>query len=371
MVATSKGTHAPMPSTTPPPGTDPARHTQRLPRRIHRLRTLGMGLAALPTGMVLLENQAGPGAWAFLLFTTVVWPQLALWLALRHPEPFRGEIRNLLVDSILAGMWVPLMAFNLLPSVLLVTLTTVDKISTGIDRLWYWSLPLMAAGAVAVGAATGFEMQPMTSMAVMVACLPMLMIHSIAVSQASYHLVRKVKRQNRQLDELSRRDTLTALDSRRYWQEQAALLLDQCAATGEPATLLMIDIDHFKAINDRHGHAAGDDVLRATAEVIRHSIRQQDAAGRLGGDEFAVLLRGTDVAAAGIVAQRIREGVQALNVQSAPGLQPTVSLGLAKATATGLRTWLEAADRALCQAKSRGRNQMAVDDGLQAAVDLP
>jgi diguanylate cyclase len=322
-----------------------------------------MGLAALPTGMVLLENQAGAGHWVFLLFTTVVWPQLALWLALRHPAPFRGEIRNLLVDSILAGMWVPLMAFNLLPSVLLVTLTTVDKISTGIDRLWYWSLPLMAAGALAVGVSTGFEMQPMTSMAVMVACLPMLMIHSIAVSQASYRLVRKVKRQNRQLDELSRRDTLTALDSRRHWQEQAALLMDQCAATGEPATLLMIDIDHFKAIND--------DVLRATAQVIRHSIRSHDAAGRLGGDEFAILLRGTDVEAAGIVAQRIREGVQALRLESAPGLQPTVSLGLAKATgsAEGLRAWLEAADRALYQAKSRGRNQLAIDEDLQPLAD--
>ena len=98
---------------------------------------LGMGLAALPIGMVLLENQAGAGHWGFLLFTTILWPQLALWLALRHREPFRGEIRNLLLDSILAGMWVPLMAFNLLTSVMLVTLATVDKISTGIDRLWY------------------------------------------------------------------------------------------------------------------------------------------------------------------------------------------------------------------------------------------
>lgn len=362
-----------MPSDTPPPGTDPARHAQRLPRRIHRLRMLGMGLAALPIGMVLLENQAGAGHWGFLLFTAILWPQLALWLALRHREPFRGEIRNLLLDSILAGMWVPLMAFNLLPSVMLVTLATVDKISTGIDRLWYWSLPLMLAGGIAAGLATGFELQPVTSMAVMIACLPMLLIHSIAVSQASYRLVRKVKRQNRQLDELSRRDTLTGLDSRRHWQERASALLEQCAATGDPATLLMIDIDHFKAINDHHGHAAGDDVLRATADVIRHSIRGQDDAGRLGGDEFAVVLRHTDVEAAATVARRIREGVEALRVQSAPGLRPTVSLGLAQAMAPqdGLRAWMEAADRALYRAKSAGRNRLAVYDGLEAAIDTP
>ena len=80
-----------MPSDTPPPGIDPARHAQRLPRRIHRLRMLGMGLAALPIGMVLLENQAGAGHWGFLLFTTILWPQLALWLALRLERIERGH----------------------------------------------------------------------------------------------------------------------------------------------------------------------------------------------------------------------------------------------------------------------------------------
>ncbi|SDQ61603.1 diguanylate cyclase [Pseudoxanthomonas sp. CF385] len=363
-----------MPFDVSPSDAHPVRHhAQRLPRRIYRLRMLGMGLAALPVGAVLLENGAGWGAWAWLGFTALLWPQLAYWLALRHREPFRGEIRNLLIDSTLAGMWVPLMAFNLLPSVLLVTLATVDKISTGIDRLWYWSLPLMLAGALLAGALTGFELSPVTSMPVMLACLPMLLIHSIAVSQASYRLVRKVKRQNRMLDELSRRDTLTGLDSRRYWQDQAALLLAQCAETGEPATLMMIDIDHFKTINDRHGHAAGDDMLRAVAGVIGHSIRTLDCAGRLGGDEFAVLLRGSDLVAAEKVARRIREGVEALRLDSAPGLQPTVSLGLARADASsaGLRAWLEAADRALYRAKSNGRNQWAVHEGLQTATVTP
>lgn len=363
-----------MPFDAAPTDALPARHhAQRLPRRIYRLRMLGMGLAALPVGAVLLENGAGWATWAWLGFTALVWPQLAYWLALRHPEPYRGEIRNLLVDSALAGMWVPLMAFNLLPSVLLLTLATVDKISTGIDRLWYWSMPFMLGGALLAGAITGFELRPVTSMTVMLACLPMLLIHSIAVSQASYRLVRKVKRQNRLLDELSRRDTLTGLDSRGHWQEQASRLLAQCAETSEQATLMMIDIDHFKTINDRHGHAAGDDMLRAVADVIRHSIRTLDCAGRLGGDEFAVLLRGSDLVAAEKVARRIREGVEALRLESAPGLHPTVSLGLASADASssGLRAWLEAADRALYRAKSNGRNQWAIHEGLHPATVAP
>ena len=357
-----------MPFTAPSPGTDPERHAQRLPRRIHRLRTLGMGLAALPTGMVLLENQAGAGHWVFLLFTTVVWPQLALWLALRHPAPFRGEIRNLLVDSILAGMWVPLMAFNLLPSVLLVTLATVDKISTGIDRLWYWSLPLMLAGGIAAGLATGFELQPVTSMAVMIACLPMLLIHSIAVSQASYRLVRKVKRQNRQLDELSRRDTLTSLDSRRHWQERASALLEQCAATGDPATLLMIDIDHFKAINDQFGHQQGDVMLKQFAQTLTQGLRKGDVLVRWGGEEFLLLLPNIDCRQAMHALQRLRRNGFGLRPDQTP---LTASIGVADMLEEGCNDWrqlIEIADQRMYAAKQQGRNRVIA--GSEPAPNL-
>ncbi len=359
-----------MPSRPLQTGDDPARHAQRLPRRIHRLRMLGMGLAALPLATVLLENGAPWWHWAWLAFTALLWPQLALWLALRHPQPHRGEIRNLLFDSVLAGSWVPLMSFNLLPSVLLVTLATMDKISTGIDRLWYWSLPLMLAGALVALAATGLDVRPITSMPVMVACLPMLMIHSIAVSRASYHLVRRVKQQNRLLDELSRRDALTGLDNRRHWQEQAQALLRRCAAVQAPAMLMMIDIDHFKTINDRHGHSAGDDVLRAAADVIRASLDAGDCAGRWGGDEFVVLMTGADLARARRVVERIRAGMEALGRRRQHGPQPTVSLGLAVADAPeqGLHLWLDAADRALYSAKRGGRNRLAVH-GMETAEE--
>ncbi|WP_368563941.1 diguanylate cyclase [Pseudoxanthomonas sp. UTMC 1351] len=340
--------------------TDENGETHRLPRRIYRLRVLGMALASLCVAAVLHDNQAPLPIWLWLLFTGLVWPQLALLVATRSETPYHTEIRNLLFDSTLVGMWVALMQFNLLPSVLLITLATVDKISTGIQRLWLWSLGAMALGCVSAGLFTDFAFRPATSMQVLLACLPMLLIHSIAVSHASHRLVREVKRQNRMQDELSRVDVLTGLDSRRYWLAQAEHILQHRHDSGETATLLMIDVDHFKSINQAYGPAVGDEVLRAVATVIRGSIRNLDKAGRFGGDEFGLVLQGTGAQAAQIVAERIRHGVEAIATPGIPELRCTVSMGIAEAAEsdTDMLDWLESAGGALYRAKAEGRNRV-------------
>ena len=339
-----------------------------LPQRIYRLRMLGFGLGMPMIGVVLLEIDAPLASWVLLLFTGVLWPQIALLVARRSREPYRAELRNLLVDSALAGMWVPLMHFNLLPSTLLVTLATVDKIHTGISGLWLWSLPGVLAGILGMSLLTGFAFDPASSMPVVLASLPMLLIHTIACSLVGYRLTRKVQRQNRQLDELSRIDVLTGLDSRRHWQERAERLLQRRHSGGEAVTLLMVDVDHFKQVNDCHGHAVGDDVLRMIAAVVRRSIRPGDHAGRYGGDEFGIVLRG-DAVEAIEVAERIRRGVEALALPQLPQVACSVSLGLAEASEgdVTLRDWVESADRALYRAKSAGRNRVG---GQPRAAEL-
>ena len=218
----------------------------RMPRQVYPLRVLGMGLGGLALAAVLHENGAPPGAWLWLLFTALLWPQLALWLSLRSAHPHRTEVRNLLFDSALAGIWVGLMHFNLLPSVLLVTLATVDKISTGVPRQWLQSLPLVLAGMLLGAAATGFAFEPETSLLVMLASLPMLLIHTIAVSLAANRMIIRIREQNRELDRLHRIDALTGLAGRRHWQQRAEAALQALHEQGRSATLLMVDIDHFK-----------------------------------------------------------------------------------------------------------------------------
>ena len=334
---------------------------RQLSRRVYPLRALGMGLAGLVVGVVLWERNAGLAAWLCMAAISFVWPHVAHLLSRRSADPYRAEIRNLLVDSALAVVLVTLMHFNLLPSVLLVTLTMVDKITTGIRGLWARSLPGMAGAAVAGAAFNGFQWAPETSMPVILACLPVMVLHTLSVSLVSYRLIRRVSRQNQLLDELRRIDALTGLYDRGHWQEQAEATLRRHHATDEPACLVMLDIDHFKQINDQHGHTVGDEVLRALARIVLSNVRATDCAGRYGGDEFAIVLRGMHLDGATAVAHRIREQVQALQLHEMPGLQFTTSMGVATADHrhSSLRAWTNAADAELYQAKAAGRNRVS------------
>ncbi|RAR55562.1 UNVERIFIED_CONTAM: diguanylate cyclase [Acidovorax defluvii] len=334
---------------------------RQLSRRVYPLRALGMGLAGLVVGVVLWERNAGLAAWLCMAAISFVWPHVAHLLSRRSADPYRAEIRNLLVDSALAVVLVTLMHFNLLPSVLLVTLTMVDKITTGIRGLWARSLPGMAGAAVAGAAFNGFQWAPETSMPVILACLPVMVLHTLSVSLVSYRLIRRVSRQNQLLDELRRIDALTGLYDRGHWQEQAEATLRRHHATDEPACLVMLDIDHFKQVNDQHGHTVGDEVLRALARIVLSNVRATDCAGRYGGDEFAIVLRGMHLDGATAVAHRIREQVQALQLHDMPGLQFTTSMGVATADHrhSSLRAWTNAADAELYQAKAAGRNRVS------------
>ena len=337
---------------------DPKR---QLPRRVYPLRALGMGLGGVVVGVVLWERNASLAAWLCMALIALAWPHVAYQLSRRSADPYRAEIRNLLLDSALVVALVPLMHFNLLPSVLLLTLTMVDKITTGIHGLWARSLPGMAGAAAASAALNGFHWAPETSMPVIVACLPVIVLHTLSVSVVSYRLIRRVSQQNQLLDELRRIDALTGLYGRGHWQEQAEATLRRHHATDEPACLVMLDIDHFKQINDRHGHTVGDEVLRALARIVLSNVRTTDCAGRYGGDEFAIVLRGMPLDSATAVAHRIREQVQALQLHDMPDLQLTSSMGVAAADHRhdSLRAWTNAADAALYQAKAAGRNRVS------------
>ena len=319
-----------------------------------------MGLGGLLVASVLYERQAPALHWALWVFSILLWPHVAYLLARYSTDPFRAEKRNLLMDSAIAAMMVPLMQFNLLPSVVLVALTLADNFSTGIRRLWLHALAVtLGAGLVAT-----LLLQPVpvleSSLWVVLCTLPVLILHTLAVSVASYRLIRTVSQQNRQLETLRRMDAPSGLYARGHWQEQADSLLQRHHASGEPACMLMIDLDHFKRINDTHGHTAGDEVISAVAQAIRQCVRAQDCAGRYGGDEFAVVCGNTLPQEAMAIAQRIRQGIEALRLPELKHLRLTTSIGLAPAKQRHrvLRDWMNDADMALYRAKEAGRNQV-------------
>jgi diguanylate cyclase (GGDEF)-like protein len=170
---------------------------------------------------------------------------------------------------------------------------------------------------------------------------------------------------NQRLNRLAVTDGLTGLHNHRYLQEQLKLAVERSLRDGIKVALLIIDVDHFKMYNDRNGHPAGDEALRAVARVLGEGRRQVDTVARYGGEEFAVLLHDADHATAAEVAERIRQSVSTARIAHAekqPLGRLTVSIGVAVCpddgqTPEGL---LEAADIALYRAKKSGRDQVVV-----------
>jgi two-component system cell cycle response regulator len=131
------------------------------------------------------------------------------------------------------------------------------------------------------------------------------------------------------LCELSLKDPLTGLANRRHFRSVVDRAIDVVARSGEPALMLMLDIDHFKNVNDTHGHQAGDQVLQAIAKTLLGCVRPMDTVARLGGEEFAVMLPSCHTAYGSIVAERIRKAIETVPIQIAPGqtIQVTISIG--------------------------------------------
>jgi diguanylate cyclase (GGDEF)-like protein len=161
------------------------------------------------------------------------------------------------------------------------------------------------------------------------------------------------------------RDPLTGLGNRRHLERRCAELVPQAQREGRPLVLAQIDIDHFKAINDQHGHAAGDRVLVAMAALLRENMRAGDVVARHGGEEFVVLLPGMDADTAVEVCERLRERVAAhpWAALGGPAWPVTISIGLAGAPPYALQTLLLRADEALYRAKRTGRNRLCVAAG--------
>ncbi len=341
-------------------------------RRIYPLRVIGMALGGLAIASVLVEQHADPWRWGLMVASCLLWPQLAYVRAWLSANSYATEKRSLLIDSAIAGMWVPLLHFSLLPSVVLVTVTTFDKLSSGMRRLWLASLPGLFGATLLTTLIVRPPVELQSSLLVIACTLPLLVVHTLSSSIGSYRLIRTVSRQNKLLEVLQRTDPQTGLFARDHWQEHANDALQRFHATGQPACLLMIDIDHFKNINDTHGHLAGDEVIAAVGQLIRDSIRAEDSAGRYGGDEFAVLCRNLHASDAAAIAERIRSQLQTLRLAHHPQIRLTSSIGLASAQVefSSLQAWMKAADTALYAAKERGRNQVA-ERNLPLALGFP
>jgi diguanylate cyclase (GGDEF)-like protein len=189
---------------------------------------------------------------------------------------------------------------------------------------------------------------------------------------------RKMFSLENQLERLATTDSLTGAHNRRHFTHCAGVEIDRAHRYDHPLALLLLDIDHFKSINDNHGHAIGDEALRRVADTCRVTLRSSDSLGRIGGEEFAVLLPETTLSDAARMAERLRANLAQMEIplENSPGVVAndrkdsnlinhialTVSIGVSlwRGEDDSLEALLQRADTCLYRAKAEGRNQVVV-----------
>ncbi len=175
------------------------------------------------------------------------------------------------------------------------------------------------------------------------------------------------------LCDLSLRDPLTGLANRRHFHSVLEREIDRMARSGEAALLLMLDIDHFKKINDTHGHIAGDIVLQSVARTLNSCVRPMDTLARYGGEEFAIVLPSCQPAFGRSIAERIRLAVDSAIVKVSPTLDLHASVSIGGTYAfqwirTTTELWIERADNQLYLAKAAGRNRVSIEEQPDSTV---
>jgi diguanylate cyclase len=175
------------------------------------------------------------------------------------------------------------------------------------------------------------------------------------------------------LVDLSSRDALTGLANRRAFEMALGREIDRVARSGEPALLLTLDIDHFKAVNDQWGHAAGDQVLKAVAATLLDCVRPMDLVARIGGEEFAIILPSCASAFGEAVAERVRRRLEHLPVTINHDHRVTVTVSIGGAYApqwvrSRPSLWQERADQQLYLAKAQGRNLVRIEPTAMPVV---
>ncbi|HSI56563.1 MAG TPA: diguanylate cyclase [Ideonella sp.] len=329
-------------------------------KRNHLARSFGLLLGLLGVATAL-HVQGAPGwMWIPPMLHCLLWPHLAWWLARRADDPRQAEHRNLLVDHACGGAWTALMCFSVVPGAAALGLMSMNTMAGGGPRLLRHGLLAHAAGLLAGVLVFGLRWQPATDLLTTLACVPMLLLQPIAIGHTASLALRKLNHKHTELERQSRQDGLSGLYNRSHWEALVEAEFKRCRRSGQAATLVLTDLDHFKHINDAYGHAAGDAVIRRFAELLKSGLRLADVPGRYGGEEFGILLPGTAIAEAREVVERLREQLHQAPLMD--GVVVTASFGAVELSAEieHGNAWVRMADQMLYRAKHLGRDRLAM-----------
>ncbi|MBP7352327.1 GGDEF domain-containing protein [Comamonas sp. UBA7528] len=340
-------------------------------------RSTSFALLGLALGSQVQVQHGAVWLWGLLVLQFLVYPHLLYVRGLYAAHPRKAEVQHMLADALCFGAWAAVLDFSLWVSFILFVGASVNLLAFRSWVGWLEALVAMAAGVLLVGLVRPLHFVPDSSMLTTVLCMATLMAFLAVFAQDSYRRATMLHQQRSQLrnklDEIralkdrlteqAERDPLTGLLNRRMLEDSLPRLLESCRVRQTSLALMLLDVDFFKQTNDRHGHAAGDQLLQSLARHLQHSCRSQDMVFRYGGDEFLVLFPDTPIEVAWERAQTLRQAFAGRPRRlERHTVHATLSCGLAAfpAHANEAKALMERADDALYRAKAQGRNRVVV-----------
>nr|WP_314479254.1 diguanylate cyclase [uncultured Pseudomonas sp.] len=331
-------------------------------KRIYLPRVFGMGVGLFAVMAAMAPLAPPTWLWAVMLFNGLLWPHFAYLWAARSKAPYQAEQRNLFLDSLMGGFWAGAMHFNPLPTVTVLSMMTMNNVAAGGKTLVIRGCVAQVVGMLIACVLLGPGFQADATTLQVYACLPMLTLYPAALGWVCYRLAIKLAEHKRRLNTLSLTDSLTGLLNHGAWKDLLTVRFQSCRKQRSEAVIALIDIDHFKIINDTFGHVVGDQVLRQVGTELRAALREGDKAGRYGGDEFCLILPNTSEGQACQAMERLRECVASYRDPQIPQLRISLSIGLCPFDnlLDSPDGWLRQADTALYIAKRNGRDRVMI-----------
>jgi diguanylate cyclase len=356
----------------------------------YRVRMAAFALVGVPIGLHILPRGYGPAVWILFVLQFLIYPHLMYWRTRKAANRGRAELNNLIVDAVLCGAWAAGLGFPLWISTAMFLANLLNHtITRGIPGVLICPFAFVS-GALASTSVIAFHVSSDTNglvtLAVIIALAIFLSLMGIefftyikqlhdvkttldcqkqtleGANAILHDQIGKIHDLQEKLREQANRDSLTGLFNRRYLEGTLEREMARSRRENMPLAMLLLDIDHFKEVNDSYGHQAGDEVLRVLGKLLLEHARAEDIVCRYGGEEFLLVLPKMPLAIALERAAQLRKIIQETTVSFGEmRIQVTISIGVAAIpeNADSTERLIRCADKALYRAKSGGRNQVA------------
>lgn len=357
----------------------------------YRLRTASFAMVFIAIGTHFWDRGIAPAAWIALTLQFLLYPHLMYWRSKHAREQAMAERNNMAVDIVSMGVWAAALHFPLWITFSICASAILNLTISRGKKAILPGLFALLAGATLSGMVFGFRFEPETSWKVTAICIASLTAYLLALANTAYTVnkqlsvtrkrltvseqslqttndtlqqqLTEIKQLQAQLSEQVIRDPLTGLYNRRYLETIASRELARCKREAQCLSVLMIDLDHFKRVNDTYGHQGGDEVLKSLAVMLQDGTRTTDVTCRYGGEEFLLLMPNMPTDVSLVRATQWCANFSALGVECGDALiHATLSVGIATypVHAQTVEELIRCADLALYRAKDEGRNRALV-----------